>query len=203
MELVAEKERKRRIGLYFGSFNPIHMGHLIVASSVLENSNLDRVRFVVSPQNPHKRTKTLLHEQDRLDMVRSAIYDNPKLEVTDIEFRLPKPSYTIDTLTYLQEKEPEKEFALIMGGDNLQSFKRWKNWEAILTYFSLLVYPRPGATDHHELMDHEKVCMVEAPLIDISATYIRRLIQADKSIQYLVPPEINDMIKARKFYLEV
>lgn len=193
---------KRKIGLYFGSFNPIHVGHLIIANAVLQNGQLDRVRFVVSPQNPHKLKKDLLHEQDRLDMVRAAIYDNAFLEVTDLEFRLPKPSYTIDTLTYMQEKEPDKEFWLIMGGDNLQSFKRWKNWEAILEYFHVIVYPRPGATYQDDLSSHPKVNLVEAPLIDISATYIRKSIAVGKDVRYLVPQPVLDIIKGKSFYLD-
>lgn len=192
---------RRKIGLYFGSFNPIHIGHLIVANAVRENGDLDRVRFVVSPHNPLKHKNELLHEQDRLEMVRAAIYDNVNLEVTDIEFRLPKPNYTIDTLTYIREKEPDKDFYLIMGGDNLKNFKKWKNWEMILEYFEVLVYPRPGATENHELLSHPKVKLVDAPLMDISATYIRKSIVSGKSVRYLIPQEVEDLILGKKFYL--
>jgi nicotinate-nucleotide adenylyltransferase len=145
-----------RIGLFFGSFNPIHIGHLIIANIMAENSDLQAVWFVVSPQNPFKKSKTLLHEFDRLDMVEMAITDNPKLKAIDIEFHLPRPSYTIDTLTVIQEKYPQHIFSLIIGEDNLGQFSKWKNYQQILEYFGLYVYPRPGAIKS-ELLKHPNV----------------------------------------------
>jgi nicotinate-nucleotide adenylyltransferase len=187
-------------GLFFGSFNPIHIGHLIIAQAVLEFSGLHEVWFIVSPQNPLKKNKSLLHEFDRLDMVRLAIEDNERFRASDIEFHMPKPSYTIDTLTYLQEKNPGEKFKLIIGGDNLAIFPKWKNSERILGEFGLIVYPRPGE-EANKLIDHPNVSLVEAPLMSISATFIRKCIREEKSIQYLVPEKVGDYIKSKKLYI--
>ena len=165
-----------------------------------ENTHLHAVWFVVSPQNPFKKSKTLLHEFDRLDMVEMAIDDNPKLKVTDIEFHLPKPSYTIDTLTVLQEKHPQHTFHLIIGEDNLDQFAKWKNYQQILEYFGLYVYPRPNAVQS-EFLKHPHVKLVEAPLLDISATFIRNRIKENKSIKYLVPERVEQYILRKKFYI--
>ncbi len=188
-----------KIGLFFGSFNPIHIGHMIIANIMAENSDLKKVWFVVTPQNPFKPSKGLLHEFDRYDMVKAAIADNYKLEVSDVEFNLPKPNYTIFTLAYLREKHPGKDFKLIVGEDNLESFTKWKNYEEILTQFGLYVYPRPDVTNS-ELKRHPNVTMVEAPLLDISATYIRNCIKNNKSIRYLVPEPVEQMIRQKGFY---
>ena len=188
-----------KIGLFFGTFNPIHTGHMIVGSVMLESTDLSRIWFVVSPHNPFKKRNNLLHEQDRLDLVRAAVYDNYDMEVSDIEFSLPKPSYTIDTLTYLEEKYPDKEFGLIVGQDNLSSFNKWKNADRILERYQLYVYPRPNARDS-QLVDHESVHMIDAPKVDISATFIRNFIREGKSIQYLVPQPVADMIRDRGLY---
>jgi nicotinate-nucleotide adenylyltransferase len=188
-----------KIGLFFGSFNPIHVGHLILANNMVEYTDLEQVWLVISPQNPHKKKNTLLHEFDRYDMVEKAIYDNPKLKACDIEFRLPIPSYTIDTLTHLQEKHPKHEFAIIMGSDNLTNFKTWKNYDKILEYYSLYVYPRPNVAET-EFHTHPKVTLVKAPLLDISATYIRDSIKSGKSIRYLVPEAVEELIHRKKFY---
>ncbi|WP_375560724.1 nicotinate (nicotinamide) nucleotide adenylyltransferase [Bernardetia sp. OM2101] len=189
-----------KIGLYFGSFNPIHVGHLITANTIVQSAELDQVWFVVSPHNPHKKKSSLLHEFDRYDMVRLAIADNEKLSVSDIEFNLPKPSYTIDTLTYIQEKYPNYEFQILIGEDNLTHFHKWKNHEQILEYYGVLVYPREG-TIKTEFHDHPKVKFVEAPLLNISATYIRTLIKEKKSIRYLVSQDVEVLIRSKKFYL--
>jgi len=189
----------QKIGLFFGSFNPIHMGHLIIANLMAETSDLKKVWFVVSPQNPLKPAKGLLHEFDRYDMVRAAIYDNYKLEVSDVEFHLPKPSYTIHTLVHLKEKHPDKEFRIILGEDNLESFTRWKNYQQILDYYGLYVYPRPN-TQLSELRTHPNVTMVEAPTLDISATFIRNCIRKKQSVRYLVPDAVEEMIRVKGFY---
>ncbi len=188
------------IGLYFGSFNPIHIGHLIVAQAVLELANLNEIWFIVSPQNPLKKNKNLLNEQDRYDMVRLAVEDNFYFKVSDIEFRMPRPSYTIDTLTYLGDKHPSYQFRLIIGGDNLAILPKWKNSQKIIEEFGLIVYPRPG-TPMTDLTPHPNVQFVEAPLLDISATFIRKCIRENRSIKYLVPEKAAQYIYDRKLYL--
>ncbi len=190
----------KKIGLFFGSFNPIHMGHLIIANVMAQNTDLDKVWLVVSPQNPFKPSKGLLHEFDRYDLVKAAIADNFKLEVSDVEFHLPKPSYTIHTLAYLTEKYPNKEFKVIIGEDNLENFTSWKNHEQILDQYGLYVYPRPHVTNS-DLKRHPQVTIVEAPMIDISATYIRNCIKNNKSIRYLVPETVENMIRMKNFYV--
>lgn len=188
-----------KVGLYFGSFNPIHIGHLIIANTMVELTDIEQVWFVVSPQNPFKQRSDLLHEFDRLDMVNDAIHDNYNLKTTDVEFNMPKPSYTIDTLTYLSDKYPSHQFRLVLGEDNLHHFHKWKNADKILEYYGLLVYPRPKAKPSG-LVKHEKVEMVNAPLIDISATFIRKCVKNNRSIKYLVPDAVGERIKAKKFY---
>ncbi|MCS6824420.1 MAG: nicotinate (nicotinamide) nucleotide adenylyltransferase [Cytophagaceae bacterium] len=188
-----------KVGLFFGSFNPIHIGHLIIANYMACNTDLDEVWFIVSPQNPFKKSSSLLHEFDRYEMIRLAIHDNFKLKVSDIEFRLPKPSYTIDTLTYIQDIHKQKEFVLILGEDNLSQFPNWKNYEKILEYYCLYVYPRPRS-DKSSLIHHPKIKMVNAPLLDISATHIRQLVKENKSIRYLVTEDVERYIERNQFF---
>ena len=188
-----------KIGLFFGSFNPIHVGHLIIGNTMATGTDLEQVWYVVSPQNPFKKNKSLLHEFDRYDMVAKAIADNHKLKVTDIEFSMPKPSYTIDTLTKLQEKFPQHTFKLIIGEDNLAQFKNWKNYQAILDYYGLYVYARPNA-EPHDFHSHSAVKFITAPMLDISATYIRECIKTNKSIKYMVPETVEEMIYRKKYY---
>ena len=184
---------------------------MIIANIMAENADLKKVWFVVSPQNPFKPAKGLLHEFDRYDMVKAAIADNYKLEVSDIEFKLPRPSYTIDTLTHLSERHPDKSFRVIIGGDNLENFTKWKNFQQIVDQYGLYVYPRPGnqknsrdladsGVTNDDLTRHANVKMVEAPLLDISATYIRNCIRDNKSIRYLVPESVEQMIRTKLFY---
>ncbi|GJM27539.1 MAG: putative nicotinate-nucleotide adenylyltransferase [Cyclobacteriaceae bacterium] len=187
------------IGLYFGSFNPIHIGHLIIANIMAEHT--DRVWFVVSPQNPFKKNKSLLHEFDRYEMVEKAIQDNHRLHVTDVEFSMPKPSYTIDTLAYLSEKHPQHKFRLIIGADNLPQFPKWKNHNAILENYGLLVYPRPGATVS-QWLDDSRVELIDAPMLDISASYIRKAIKNKISIRYLVPEVVERYIEKQGYFLK-
>lgn len=187
------------VGLFFGSFNPIHVGHLIIAQAILNKTDLKEVWFVVSPHNPHKSSKSLIHEFDRIDMVERAIEENNRFRASDVEFHLPKPNYTAVTLAHLREKHSGYHFKPIIGEDNLQNFVRWKNYEVILNDFGLLVYPRPGAKES-PLKDHPNIQYVEAPLLDISATYIRNLIKDGKSIRYLVPDRTIELIEFRKLY---
>lgn len=191
----------KKIGLFFGSFNPIHIGHLIIANSMVENGPLDKIWFIVTPQNPLKHSKSLLHEFDRYDLVKTAISDNFKFEVSDVEFHLPKPSYTAYTLAYLAEKHPDKEFILIIGEDNLQNFAKWKNHDQILNNYKIYVYPRPSVTKQ-DTIRHKNIKLVEAPVLDISATFIRRQVRNNKSVRYLVPEAVEQMIKSKGFYLK-
>ena len=188
-----------KIGLFFGSFNPIHVGHLIIANYMATKTDLDKVWMVVSPQNPHKKKSTLARDYDRLHLVRLATEDNNQLEASNIEFDLPKPSYTIDTLTYLREKHPDKEFTLIMGGDNLATFHKWKNFEVILKYYSIYVYRRPDY-ELGDLATHPKVSLFDAPLMQISASYIRKCLKEGHSIRYLVTEEVYEYVMGSGMY---
>lgn len=188
-----------KIGLFFGSFNPIHVGHLIIGNTIAATTDVDEVWYVVSPQNPFKKNQSLLHEFDRYDMVSAAISDNPQFRVSDIEFNLPRPSYTVDTLAYLSDKHPQHAFVLIIGEDNLDQFTNWKNYEQILDQYELYVYPRPNSTNS-SLRNHPKVQLIAAPLLEISATYIRRLVKEEKSIRYLVSKEVEELILSRKYF---
>jgi nicotinate-nucleotide adenylyltransferase len=186
------------IGLYFGSFNPIHIGHLIIANHVLNETSINKIWFIVSPQNPFKESKTLLNEFDRLHLVRLATQDDNRIKCSDIEFTLPKPSYTSNTLTFLSEKYPEHQFSLIMGSDSYQNLDKWKNYETIINNYPVYVYKREG----HEIkksFDKEAV-ILNAPIIQISASQIREYIRSAKSIRYLVPEIVREEIESRKFY---
>lgn len=177
------------------------MGHLIIANLMVGSTDLKKVWFVVSPLNPFKSSKGLLHEFDRYDMVRAAIHDNYSLEVSDVEFNLPKPSYTIHTLVHLRERHPDAEFKVIMGEDNLASFANWKNHERILEDYGLYVYRRPNV-QLSQPITHPNITFVEAPLLDISATFIRNCIRNKQSIRYLVPDVVEEMIRTKGFYQE-
>lgn len=188
-----------KTGLFFGSFNPIHIGHLILANAMVQSGEVEEVWFVVSPHNPFKKRSSLLHEFDRLDLVNAAIKENFKFRASDIEFRMPKPSYTVDTLVYLQERHPKHSFKVIVGEDNLAGFTKWKNHEIILEDYGLLVYPRPHAKTS-DLKEHKNVKMIEAPMVDISATYIRNSIKEDKDFRYMVPENVRTLIQSKGFY---
>lgn len=197
-ELKTEN-RKLITGLFFGSFNPIHIGHLVIANYMANYTDLKEVWFVVSPHNPLKQKSGLADMYDRLEMARLATENAPHLKVSDIEFKLPQPSYTIDTLTHLKEKFPEKEFALIMGADNLASFKKWKNYELLLENHQLFVYPRPGI-DLSEWENHPSVTITATPQMEISSTFIRNAIKQEKSIQFLVPDAVIDFMDKKSLY---
>ena len=190
---------KEKVGLFFGSFNPIHNGHLMLANYLAEYGGLDEIWFVVSPQNPFKDKKSLLADRHRLYMVEMAINGDERFQVCDIEFYMPQPSYTIDTLTRLQERHPNTDFYLICGMDNIESFKKWKNYEAILQYHHLMVYPRKGYSSN-ELVEHPSVTVVEAPEIEVSSTFIRNAIGEGKDVRYFVPKEVYKYIVDMHFY---
>ena len=186
------------IGLYFGSFNPIHIGHLIIANHVLNETSINKIWFIVSPQNPLKESKTLLNEFDRLHLVRLATQDDNRIKCSDIEFNLPKPSYTSNTLAFLSEKYPEHQFSIIMGSDSYQNLDKWKNYETIINNYSIYVYKREG----YEIKKtfNKEAVVLNAPIIQISASQIREHIRSAKSIRYLVPEIVREEIESRKFY---
>lgn len=188
-----------KIGLYFGSFNPIHTGHLVIASFMAEFAGLEQVWLVVSPHNPLKMHQTLLQDYHRLQLVKIAIGDNRKLKTSDVEFKLSKPSYTINTLNHLKEQFPQHQFTLIVGADILESFHEWKNYEQILQQYELYVYPRPNSTGG-DLMKHPKVKFVQAPLMEISSTFIRDGIRNKKDVRYMMPESVWDYIEEMHFY---
>lgn len=192
----------KKIGLFFGSFNPIHIGHLIIANYIVEHTNLDEIWFVVSPQNPFKNKASLLDEYNRLEMVNLATEKYPKLKVTDIEFSLPRPSYTIDTLTYLHEKYPEDLFCLIMGEDILKSLPKWKNYQFLVEKHEIIVYPRlfEDRKDTYESLENKNIHLVEAPIIELSATTIRSMIKEKKNYRPMLPPEVFEYLDGSSFY---
>lgn len=191
-----------KVGLFFGSFNPIHSGHLILAHTLLQESELDKVWFVVSPQNPFKEKSSLLHEFDRYELVDAAIKGNDRLAVTDIEFRMPKPSYTVDTVIRLIEQFPSYEFTLLMGEDNLASFHKWKNYEQLLDLVSVSFYKRSNSKKiKEEILNSDKVRSVNAAYLEISSTFIRDYIKEGKSIKYLVPDVVEKIINEKGYYL--
>ena len=187
-----------KIGLFFGSFNPIHIGHKVIASYLVDFTDLDKVMFVVSPQNPLKQKISLLDQYHRLQIIRAEIEDNSNLEVSDIEFDMPKPSYTIDTLVRLKEKYPENDYSIIMGSDNLQNFHKWKNYEQILEDYSVYVYPRPG----YEISgSHKNIHVIEGvPQMEISSSFIRKAIKEGKDISYLMPEKAWIYTDEMNFY---
>jgi nicotinate-nucleotide adenylyltransferase len=176
-----------RIGLFFGSFNPIHSGHLLIANYMVDFTDMDKIWFVISPQNPFKVNDDLLDEKQRLNLLKLAIEDDTRFEACDIEFSLDRPSYTIHTLNHLSHLYPEHTFVPIIGGDNLQSFHKWKDYEKILDKHELYVYRRAGFHENPLLANHPKIKLFDVPLLNISSTYIREILHASKSIHYLVP----------------
>lgn len=188
-----------KTGLYFGSFNPIHIGHLAIAGFMIEYSDLEQLWFVVSPQNPLKVKKSLLKDYHRLEMVRLAVEDDDRFGVSDIEFRLPIPSYTINTLAYLEEKNPGREFQLVMGADGIRSFHKWKHADLIVKKYHRLIYPRSGV-DMKSLAGIPNSTVVEAPLMDISSSFIRKAIREGKDVRHLLPEKVYTYIKEMHFY---
>ena len=187
-----------KVGLYFGSFNPIHIGHLIIANHIVNNAEVDEVWFVVSPQNPLKESSSLLNEQHRYSLVKIAIEDENKLKASNVEFSMPKPSYTIDTLIYLSEKFKQHHFTLIIGSDSYLNFEKWKNYKQIILNYNILIYPRPSFQIKENLPSSVKI--VEAPLLEISSTQIRKHIKNNKSIRYLVTDKVLEQIELNGYY---
>ncbi len=191
----------KKIGLYFGTFNPIHIGHLILANHFAETTDLDEVWFVVTPQNPMKRKDSILDNHHRLELVYKATYDYPKLLPSDIEFGLPMPNYTINSLTYIEEKHPDKQFVLLMGEDNLVSFPKWKNYELILDRYELYVYPRKtDRTIPKPFQNNPKINLIDAPQIELSSSAIRKAIKMNQNIRPLLPPESWLYLDEMNFY---
>lgn len=199
----------KRIGLFFGSFNPIHIGHLLIANHMVENTNLEEIWFVVSPHNPHKKKASLLEDYHRLAIVKEAIDDNPKFKASDIEFTLPKPSYTVETLVHLKEKHPTYQFSILMGEDNLRSFHKWKNYEVILENNPIFIYPRVltiqelesnKPIEKNELLNHSNITLTDAPVMKISSSFIRNLIKEGKSIKYLMTEPARKYVEEMNFY---
>jgi nicotinate-nucleotide adenylyltransferase len=196
---MGDKTKKNKTGLFFGSFNPIHIGHLIVAGYMREFSDLDQVWFVISPHNPLKEKKTLLADHHRLMLVKTAIEDDPEFRASDIEFKLPQPSYTIDTLTYLKEKYPDHEFVLIAGTDILPSFHKWKNYQTLLNQYQIYIYNRPGYKKG-EYANHPSIKFFDAPLMEISSSFIRKAIGEGKDVRYMLPPKVWEYMREMHFY---
>jgi len=191
--------KQKKIGLFFGSFNPIHIGHLIIANYFVEYTDLDKVWFVVSPQNPFKEKKSLLEDHHRLALARIAVEDDLRFWVSDMEFHMPKPSYTIDTLTYLEEKYPDNQFILLTGSDQLPNFHKWKNAEVILELYEMYVYARPGYSNS-EFENHPKVKIFNTLQMEISSTFIRKSIKEEKDMRYMLPLKVWEYISEMHFY---
>jgi nicotinate-nucleotide adenylyltransferase len=188
------------IALYFGSFNPIHIGHLIIAQSVLLQPEIEKVWFVISPQNPLKNSESLLAESRRYYLAQIATEDNPNFYVSNVEFSMPRPNYTIDTLAYLKEQYPNKSFSLLVGGDNMENFHKWKNYEEILNKYKIYVYKR-SKIQNEKFKTHQNIIHLDVPLMDISSTLIRERIKSHQSIQYLVTDQVRDEIEKGRYYL--
>lgn len=190
-----------KIGLYFGTFNPIHVGHLIIANHLAEHSDLEQIWMVVTPHNPLKQKNTLLDDYQRLHLVRLATEEYPKIKPSDIEFKLPQPNYTVNTLAHLMEKYPQHEFSLIMGEDNLKSFHKWKNYDYILQNHDIYIYPRISQeAENLEFKNHPRIHLIEAPIVEISSTFIRDGIKSKKNIRPLLPHSVWEYVDHNNFY---
>lgn len=188
-----------KIGLYFGTFNPIHIGHMAIANYLVEFTSIDQLWFVVSPQNPHKKKQNLLNDYHRLEMVHRAVDDDDRFRVSNIEFGLPKPSYTVETLAYLKDKFPDHHFKIIMGSDNLEKFHKWKNYQQIVDNYGIIIYPRPGfEPSKYELPKTTEIA--KAPQMEISSTFIRKAIRAEKDVRHFLPQKTWEYLDEMNFY---
>jgi nicotinate-nucleotide adenylyltransferase len=193
--------KKNNIGLYFGTFNPVHIGHLAIANYLVENSDLYEIWMVITPHNPFKKKKTLLDDYQRLHMVHLATDDYDKIKASNIEFGLPQPNYTVNTLAHLSEKYPDKEFTLIMGADNLKSLHKWKNYEVILEDYSIIVYPRVSTGEvPKEFENHPKIKNIPAPVMEVSSTMIRNGIAEGKDLRYFMHHQVQEYVEEMHFY---
>ena len=194
----------KKIGLYFGTFNPIHIGHLTIANHMVEYSDLDEIWMIVTPHNPFKNKSSLLDNHHRLEMVYKATENYPKIIPSDIEFKLPQPNYTINTLVHLEERYPNKSFSLIMGEDNLKSLHKWKNYETILENYNVYVYPRISENKIPEqFLNNPKIIKVAAPIMEISSTFIRNAIKHNKNCSPLLPQKVLEYIDLMNFYKQL
>ncbi|PIF06177.1 MAG: nicotinic acid mononucleotide adenylyltransferase [Draconibacterium sp.] len=200
LDILAPKTNlKLTIGLFFGSYNPIHIGHMAIANYMVEYTSIDQLWFVVSPQNPFKVKKKLLDDYQRFELVHRAVEGDDRLRASNIEFSLPKPSYTIDTLTYLKEQHPDYQFVIIMGSDNLENFHKWKNFEEIIENYGILVYPRPGF-EPSKVEITKNTSLVNAPLMEISASFIRKAISEGKDVRHFMPEKVWQYVEEMNFY---
>jgi nicotinate-nucleotide adenylyltransferase len=192
-----------KVGLFFGTYNPIHIGHMVIANYMVEYTDLDRIWIVVTPHNPFKEKKSMLADYHRLQLVKVAIGDDIRFKASDIEFNLPQPNYTIHTLTYLKEKYPENEYLLVMGADNLSHFKKWKNYREILDNYEIYVYPRVEGNDFSDLLDHPKISLHKAPIMQISSSFVRESIKNNKDVRHYLTKDVHEYIKEMHFYENV
>ncbi len=192
-----------KIGLFFGTYNPIHVGHMVIANYMVEYTDLDRIWIVVTPHNPFKEKKSMLADYHRLQLVKVAIGDDIRFKASDIEFNLPQPNYTIHTLTYLKEKHPDNDFVVVMGADNLTHFKKWKNHEEILENHEVYVYPRVEGEISHDLLSHPKISLHEAPVMQVSSSFVRKAIGEKKDVRYYLTKDVYEYITEMHFYENV
>ena len=192
-------ELKLHIGLFFGTYNPIHIGHMAIANYLVEFTEINQLWFVVSPQSPFKKKSNLLDNFQRLELVHRAIDNDPRFRASNVEFNMPKPSYTSDTLAYLKEQHPDYQFSIIMGSDNLENFHKWKNYETIIANHGIIVYPRPGF-NHDMVKSFANVTIADAPLIEISSTFIRNAIAGGKDVRHFIPPQTWKYLEEMNFY---
>lgn len=198
--LVPKSNVQLKVGLYFGSYNPIHVGHLVIGNFMVEYTDIDQLWFVVSPQNPHKQKKNLLDDYQRLEMVHRAVQGDDRLRASNIEFNLSKPSYTVDTLAFLKDQYPQYDFKILMGSDNLENFHKWKNYETIVENFGVIVYPRPGF-DRSKVKVHKNITIAEgAPLMEISSSFIRNAIKEGRDVRHFVPLKTWEYMEEMNFY---
>ena len=198
--LFPKTNLKLKVGLYFGSFNPIHIGHMAIANYMVEFTSIDQLWFVVSPQNPLKNKTNLLNDYHRLELVNRAIDDDNRFRASNIEFNLPKPSYTIDTLAYVKDKYPDYEFVILMGSDNLESFHRWKNFKTIVQNYGIIVYPRPGF-EQAKVLQHENIVIAkDAPMMEVSSSFIRNAIKDGKDVRHYLPQNVWRYVDEMNFY---
>lgn len=200
--IAPETKLNLHIGLYFGTFNPVHIGHLAIANYIVENTPIHQLWFVVSPQSPHKKKNNLLNDPQRYEMVYRAIDGDQRFRASDIEFKLPRPSYTIDTLAYIGEQYPDYKFSLILGSDNLESLHKWKNYESIINNHGIIVYPRPGFAPG-KVKSFNNITIAKAPLIEISSTFIRKSISEGKNMRHFMPPKAWEYLDEMNFYKKI